>query len=81
MTNPMLAALNQSRANPIKNMIQVMKSAGNPQMMFQQMLSQNPQLKQAVDYVNANGGNAKQAFYKLAQEKGIDPDKVLQMLK
>lgn len=81
MTNPMLAALNRSRANPIKNMIQVMKSAGNPQMMFQQMLSQNPQMQQIVQYVNANGGDPKEAFYKMAKEKGVNPNEILQMLK
>ena len=50
-------------------------------MMLQQMMSQNPQMKQAVDYVNANGGNAKAAFYKLAEQKGVNPDEILQMLK
>lgn len=50
-------------------------------MMLQQMMSQNPQMKQAFDYVNANGGNAKAAFYKLAEQKGVNPDEILQMLK
>lgn len=83
--NPMLAMLNQNRMaqnlQPIKNMMSMLKSAGNPQMMLQQMMSQNPQMKQAVDYVNANGGNAKAAFYKLAEQKGVNPDEILQMLK
>lgn len=81
MTNPMLAALNQSRMNPIKNMMQMMKSAGNPQMMLQQMISQNPQIRQAVQYVNDNGGNAEKAFYRLAKEKGVNPNDILQALK
>lgn len=83
--NPMLGMLNQNRMaqslTPIKNMMSMLKSAGNPQMMLQQMMSQNPQMKQAVDYVNANGGNAKAAFYKLAEQKGVNPDEILQMLK
>lgn len=81
MTNPMLAALNQSRMNPIKNMMQMMKSAGDPQMMLQQMISQNPQIRQAVQYVNDNGGNAEKAFYRLAKEKGVNPNDILQALK
>lgn len=83
--NPMLGMLNQNRMaqslTPIKNMMSMLKSAGNPQMMLQQMMSQNPQFKQAVDYVNANGGDAKTACYKLAKEKGINPDEILQMFK
>lgn len=66
---------------PIKNMMSMIKSAGNPQMMIQQMISQNPQIKQAMDYVNQNGGNAKDAFYKLANESGVNPDEVINMLK
>ena len=79
MTNPMLGALNQSRLMPIKNMMQAMR--GNPQMMLNQMAAQNPQVKQVLDYVQQNGGDAKAAFYKMAQEKGVNPDDVLSMLK
>ena len=83
--NPMLSALNQNRMvqnlQPIKNMMNMLRSAGNPQMMLQQMTAQNPQMQQVMNYVNENGGNAKQAFYKLAQEKGVNPDEILNMLK
>ena len=85
MQNPMLQGLNQSRLmqtlSPIKQMMQTLKNAGNPQMMFNQMMSQNPQIKQVMDYVNENGGDAKAAFYKMAQEKGINPDDILSQLK
>lgn len=83
--NPMLQSLNQSKLaqnlTPIKNMMQMIKSSGNPQMMFQQMLSQNEQIQQVMQYINNNGGNAEKAFYKLAAEKGINPNEILQMLK
>lgn len=83
--NPMLAALNQNRMaqnlQPIKNMMNMLRGAGNPSMMLQQMTAQNPQMQQVMNYVNENGGNAKQAFYKLAQEKGVNPDEILNMLK
>ena len=45
------------------------------------ILQNNPQLKQAIDYVNQNGGDPKQAFYKLAKEKGVDPQTILNQLK
>lgn len=62
-------------------MMNMVKSAGNPQMMLQQMISQNPQMKQVMDLVNQNGGDPKAAFYKMAEEKGINPDEILNMLK
>jgi len=57
--------------------MQTVKSAGNPQMMLNQMIGQNPQIKQVMDYVNANGGDPKTAFYKLAEERGINPDEFI----
>jgi len=83
--NPMMQNLMQNKVSqnlqPIKNMIQTLKSAGNPQMMIQQMLSQNPHMKEAMDYVNQNGGNPKEAFYRLANEQGLNPDDIIKMLK
>lgn len=79
--NPMLSGLNQSQIMnnlaPLKDMYKMIKSAGNPQIMLNQMLGRNPQLKQAMNYINQNGGDPKQAFYKLAQEKGVNPEEIL----
>ena len=61
--------------------MQNVKAAGNPQMFFNQMIGQNPQLKQVMDYVNANGGDPKAAFYKMAQERGVNPDDILNQLR
>jgi len=49
-------------------------------MMLNQMMGQNPQMKQAMDYVNANGGDPQKAFYKLAQEQGVNPDDFIKQL-
>jgi hypothetical protein len=62
-------------------MLQTIRSAGNPQMMMQQMMSQNPQMQSVMDYVQQNGGDAKSAFYKLAKEKGVNPDDIINQLK
>lgn len=50
-------------------------------MLLNQMMGQNPQIKQVMDYVNANGGDPEKAFYKLAQERGVNPDDILSLLK
>jgi hypothetical protein len=62
-------------------MINAIKSARNPQAMMSQLMAQNPQYKQIMDYVNANGGDPQKAFYALAEQKGVDPSEVLAMLK
>ena len=61
--------------------MQSVQMAQNPQMAIMQMAQNNPNMKQALDYINANGGNPKDAFYKLAKEKGVDPDSILNSLK
>jgi hypothetical protein len=45
------------------------------------MIQAMPQYKQVMDYVNANGGDPKEAFYKKASEMGINPDDIINQLK
>jgi len=59
-------------------MAQMFKSASNPNALVNQMMSQNPQVRQII---NQYGGDPKTAFYKYAEANGIDPNDVLGMLK
>ena len=89
MNNPIMQALQsqalQSQANPqmaqIRQMINTVKAARNPQAMMNQLAQNNPQIRQIMSLVNQNGGDPKKAFYQLAQQKGVNPDEVLNMLK
>lgn len=71
MKNPMLEML--MARNPI---LSALKS-GNPA----QLLMNNPQMREIMEYVQSNGGDAKAAFYKKAEEMGIDPDTILSQLR
>ena len=62
----------------IKNMIGMFRGMGNPQAMIQTMAQNNPQLQQLLRQYN---GDAKQAFYGVAKQAGIDPDELIGMLK
>ena len=85
MQNPMLQALRSQPANnnlsQIKSMMNMVKSAGNPQAMLQTLIQNNPQMRQVMTLINQSGGDPKAAFYKLAQETGVDPQQILDMLK
>ena len=87
MQNPMLQMLKSNQVGvpnnlaQIKNMMNMVKSAGNPQAMLQSLTQSNPQIQQVMSIVNQSGGDPKAAFYKLAQEKGVDPEQVLSMLR
>ena len=61
-------------------MMRTFKMASNPQQYFMSMINQNPQIKQAIDFVNQTGKNPKDAFYALAKQQGVDPDEILKQL-
>jgi hypothetical protein len=62
-------------------MANVVRNSRNPQMMLMELAQSNPQMKQAIEYIGQNGGNAKEAFYTLAKQKGVNPDAILNMLR
>ena len=75
MNNPMLAKLPGSMSQ-IKQIVNTIKTAKDPQAMLDRMMQNNPGYRQAVNYVNQNGGDPKKAFYTLAQENGLDPNEI-----
>ena len=62
-------------------MMAMLNGSGDPMTMINQMARNNPQLQNVLQMVQANGGDAKAAFYKLAQEQGVDPYEILNALK
>lgn len=65
----------------IKQMMSMIRSAGNPQAMLGQLAANNPQLKQVMDIVQKHGGDPMTAFRKEAEARGVDPEEILNMLK
>lgn len=81
--NPILNQLMSGvmQNNPIMNLFRTVSAAQNPNTMMQQMAMNNSQLKQTLDFISQNGGNAKELFYKMTQQKGVDPNTILNQLK
>ena len=65
----------------IKQMFQMARSSGNPQAMLNQLMQTNPQMKQVMDIVKASGNDPRRAFYALAEQRGINPQDILDQLK
>jgi hypothetical protein len=57
------------------------QNASNPNVLMNKLIQSNPRLKMAYNMVQQNGGNAKQFFYQLAQQRGIDPNTILNQLR
>jgi len=65
----------------VKQLMGMVNGSQNPQAMLNQMMMQNPQLKQVMDYVHQSGGDPKTAFYSMADKMGVNPQDILDMLK
>ena len=70
-----------NQQNNMLGIINTIKAAKNPTMMLQHLASQNPNVANAMNLINQNGGDPKRAFYSEAQRLGIDPNQILGMLK
>lgn len=79
--NPIIQNLGNQNLSQIKSMVNMIKSASNPQAMLNQLMQTNPQMRGVMDYVNRNGGDPKRAFYTMAQQKGVDPNEILKMFR
>ena len=74
MIPQILQQLNSPALSQIQQAVQLAK--GNPL-----ALMQGPQYQQAMNLIQQAGGDARAAFYNLAQQKGVDPEQLLSMLK
>ena len=82
MANPMMNQLGQTgmmgNLGKAKEMLNNLRSMGNPQVMLNNAMAKNPQLKAVVDEC---GGDYQKAFYRMAEMQGVNPDEILQILK
>lgn len=83
MVNPMLTQLNQGKMKyllenitGIKKNVEMLKSLGSPEKALESLMQKSPQMKEAIDYVNAHGGDPKEVCYTLLKNNGIDPQEL-----
>ena len=80
MANSLYNQLNKNQLSQ-NNMINMLKNIKNPQQLIMNMANSNPQVAGVLKEVQANGGNAKDLFYRKAKEMGIDPNSILNNLR
>ena len=66
---------------PVKQMMNMVRSAQNPQAALNQLIMNNPQMKQVMDIVQKHGGDPMTAFRKEAEAAGMDPNEIMNMLR
>lgn len=79
------ALLQIAKSNPMiqkaKQMMSILQGSQNPQAMLNQMIVNNPQLKQVMDLVNKYGGDPDKALESVAQQYGISKEDIYDLMK
>lgn len=65
----------------IKQMMNLFRGTNNPQQLLMNMAKQNPQIQNIMNIVQNTGKSPKDLFYQMAQQKGVNPDDILNALK
>ena len=66
---------------PVRQMMNMVRAAQNPQAALNQLIMSNPQMKQVMDIVKKHGGDPMKAFMAEAEARGVDPNEIMNMLK
>ena len=77
----MQLAKNNPMTAKAKQMMDMVRTAQNPNAMLNQLMQRNPQIKQVMDVVNQYGGDPDKAFRAVAEQHGINPQDIMDMLK
>ena len=67
--------------NEIFGLINMLRGTSDPMATLKSMSQNNSYIKQAFDYVDQNGGDIQSAFYKLAEQRGVDPNQIMSLLR
>ena len=85
MVNPILHGVGQNsliqNLSTVRQMFNQIRMASNPQAMMNQLLQNNPKMKEVNNMIQQAGGDPKKAFYQKAQEMGVDPNEILNQLR
>lgn len=83
--NPLMSQLENNSVNAsngikesIKRMMNMINTSQNPQAVIQKLANENPTIRQIM---SLNNGDLKTTFYSMCQEKGVNPDDILNQLR
>jgi hypothetical protein len=75
-TNP-----SSDQLRTIKNLSETIKSGNDPVSVLNMAAQQNPQIAAVMNMVSGSKMTPKQMFTMMAQQRGIDPNQIVNMLK
>lgn len=81
MPNPLLSGMhdNENGFAALKNALNMLRAAQNPQAVLQQVAKKNPQLAAIMQM--CSGKNPQEVFYELCRQRGVNPESILSQLR
>ena len=71
---------NNNSNGGLQQMINMVSRSNNPMQLMQTMAQSNPQLKSILNLIQTSQKSPKDLFFEMAQQRGVDPQQILQML-
>ena len=71
---------NNNSNGGLQQMINMVSHSNNPMQLMQTMAQSNPQLQSILNLIQTSQKSPKDLFFEMAQQRGVDPQQILQML-
>jgi hypothetical protein len=71
---------NNNSNGGLQQMINMVSRSNNPMQLMQTMAQSNPQLQSILNLIQTSQKSPKDLFFEMAQQRGVDPQQILQML-
>ena len=81
MANPFFnpSTMNGINMGQVKQIYNMLRYSNNPDALLNNLLSQNPQMAQAINLIRSNG-NYEQIFRNMCKERGINADEFIRVI-
>ena len=81
MANPFFnpGIMNGINMGQVKQIYNMLRYSNNPDALLNNLLSQNPQMAQAINLIRSNG-NYEQIFRNMCKERGINADEFIRVI-
>lgn len=80
-TQTQMPQMNLQQIQQIKNLMSAVQMSTDPNAALANIINQNPNLRNLVMLAKSNGADLQQVFYTLAQQKGVNPNDVINALR
>ena len=71
---------NNNSNGGLQQIINMVSHSNNPMQLMQTMAQSNPQLQSILNLIQTSQKSPKDLFFEMAQQRGVDPQQILQML-